>query len=183
MKDKAKLENKNKSKKEDVKKSKKIHVNKKKFIKRMSSILIICILIVVVFLLVRMYINYKKDRKQSEKQVQDFYNEREEEMSNHEDISKHDKLKEEKNIDGIILKDTKIYTEGEMTSFISTLYNSTGKLIGQWKKQVVLLDENGNELERINIIAVNVENKCSSPILTQFRSGVNVKDVYDFRVE
>lgn len=171
-----------KNKKSNEKKSKKLR-NKNRIIRRIIYIVILLIVIAIVFLTTKKTIDTKKEIAQSEQNVQDFYNERNEMMSNHENISKSDKLKEEKNIDGVILKDTKIYTEGEMTSFMSTLYNSTNKDIGQWKKQVVLLDENGNEIERVNIIAVAVKPKCSSAILSQFRSGLDVKRVYDFRVE
>ena len=138
-------------------------IKHKKIIISMIAIILILLIVVIIFLI----------RKEKNKPLY--------EEQNGKKVNTSRALAEEREFEGLKIKDIKLEYEGYVSRLTATLKNESEDTIESQNAELVFIDKEGNELERLEFLLPQLTGNAESRVNTAITA--DIADAYDFKIE
>lgn len=122
--------------------------------------------------------------EENKQQIEDFFQERTwEQIKN---INDQENVTKERTIEGLLLRNVRLYQEENVITFMAELYNPTDKDIKDFVKELIFVNQEGKEIGTmtIGIGKDTLKSKYSYPILSMKADAeFSAKEVYDYNIK
>ncbi len=151
---------------------------KQKEINLLKMIIIIFAIIIIVILGINIIkkINKGKDDKIQNTNENEYVSTLQDESK----LNTSEKLKEDKKLENLIIKDNQLTYKNGITNLLATVENTSNKTVPMQKVKIVLLDRHGNEIYTMDGVIEEVPAKGT----VQFNTSITAdfSSAYDFKI-
>ena len=160
--------------------------------KKNEKIFIIVLVVITIIVIIFVTNKNKNNEQQSSKQIsqqtqsteeittqESIIGKYEQNLGNGVSLNTSNELSKTKEFDGYEIKDIQLSKNGNTTTLLATITNTTGSTKPFQMLKVTLLDENGQEIQTLNCAVKELESGESTQLSTSASS--NYVNAYDFK--